>query len=171
MKICLGSVGRRQHDIEWKAKFNSIYQTNPEIHFHAYSNVWDLRKLCPSPGRHGWMCEDRSFMMFEQKRLREYFSPCEITNKELCFSVGLFREPQTSAAYPPRTEWHLCCARKEDLNVAWCKDSRLRWQYSGGPVRPERHNNYRVRMGLRKTSWRRKTPSCYWAELTYKTTG
>lgn len=54
-------------------------------------------ELCPSSVGAGWLwqhrggCEDRPFKLPEQKRLREYFSLCEIAGKALWFSVGLFQ--------------------------------------------------------------------------------
>lgn len=71
----------------------------------------------PSPEGAGWLCKHRGgyggspLMLSEQKCLREYFTACEITGKELCLSVGLFKKgsnkQHSSSASHADTSWNV----------------------------------------------------------------
>lgn len=112
--------------------------------------------MCQHRGRRG-----SPFMLSEQKRLREYFSPCEIAGKELCFSVGLFSADLKQTAlflhelngHFKKYEWDL-----KVNDAVWCGDSLLSWQQSCGPVCPEQRDNSGASRGLRKTACRRNAP-------------
>lgn len=129
-------------------------------------------ELCPSPGGADWMCQhkrgcgDRPFMLSEQSV--NISVPVKLLAKSSASLWVLFSEPQTSGARPPQAEQHLkiCEGDLKGSDAAWCGYSLLGWQQSGGPVHPERHDNYRAKTGLRKTACRRNTPSCYWTEIT-----
>lgn len=75
------------------------------------------------------------------------------------FSASL----KQGSARPPRAERHLkiCEGDLKGRGGAWRGDSLLVWQRSGGPVRPELHDNYRARTRLGKTACRRNTSN--WA--------
>ena len=89
--------------------------------------VW---KRHPSPEGAGWLCEYRGYggsplMLSEQKCLREYFTACEITGKELCLSAALFfKKPLTKSTRPPRG-WQI-----PDRSHSWSRHSPARWLVS-----------------------------------------
>lgn len=87
-------------------------------------------------------CEDRPFMLSEQSV--NISVPVKLLAKSSASLWVLFSEPQTSGARPPPVEQHfkICEGNLKGSDAAWCGDSLLGCQQSGGPVHPERHDNY-----------------------------